>query len=622
MLNITTWATLHAREPETQKSVETAKEQWVARYLRAFNTGNVAELREALTDLYATSLLEGLGGDESAAAFRMETFRTAGPLMISAIPATAEPNIIWTRGAISGAWIGHQIELDPSGAATRHTIWRTRPPLAPVRPPVSSQDLARSVEDYFSRMAAAGLFSGTVELRKNGQVLHSGAYGVRDRRETVLLRKDTPSNIASVTKLLTSIAILKTVESGKLSLEDTIKKWIPEYPEPVAGRTTLRHLLTHTAGVAFDDDPRYIEEARNASTAEDLLRAQLNSAARVGFPLEFGEYKYSSEHIDLAALMMERATGRPWHDLVREHVLQPAGMSDTSFTPPVERAVGYSYSTTDLQNSRPILRRVDPLVPDHAKPSSHMWSTARDLARATTALVEGRLLGPEMRQAVLEPQQQAESLALFQLSSWVGLGSQGADDFGVRTVGHGGVYPGYSALIEHFPATGHTLTIASNTGEHTAYIAYQRILEMICGVPSDSVCSTTGEEDSGVAAIAAQSARFSQAYVDGDLETLVSIYASDGVAGPPGRTFVRGRDALRDLWRTREDVDVIRHRAVPEAIRVEGRIAYDWGYYSGATRVGSETRPFGGKYLIVWERGTDGVWRMAHDVWNSVPDDN
>lgn len=128
------------------------------------------------------------------------------------------------------------------------------------------------------------------------------------------------------------------------------------------------------------------------------------------------------------------------------------------------------------------------------------------------------------------------------------------------------------------------------------------------------------EAASEIAAIAAQSARFSKAYVDGDLDTLVSIYTADGVAAPGGRDFIRGREALREFWRTREGVDVISHKAVPEEISVAGRLAYDWGRYSGATRVGSEIRPFGGKYLIVWERGGDGVWRMANDMWNSGPD--
>lgn len=349
--------------------------------------------------------------------------------------------------------------------------------------PVPEEDLCQEVRAYLNAMTAAGLFSGQVELRKNGQVLLSETYGLRDRNDTPPVTEDTPFNIASVTKLFTVAAALSLVDDDVISLDDLIAKWIPEYPEPAASRVTLRHLLTHTAGIAFDDDPLYIEEARGATTAADLLRAQLNSAARVGFPFEFGAYKYSSEQVDLVAIIMERATGRPWTELAREYVLGPAGMTHTSFTPPPGHAVGYTFSAADLNGTVTELQPSTAILPPHAKPSSHAWSTARDLARLMSALVEGKLLSPEMTRAVLEPQEMAEEYPLFQLSSWVGLGTQGSDDFGVRTVGHGGVVPGYSAVIEYFPATDHLLTVVSNTGEHTAYIVYQRVLEMIYGVP-------------------------------------------------------------------------------------------------------------------------------------------
>ncbi len=471
-------------QPSADSQSVDQRTRWLSEYLDAYNSGDIGKLGSALGHLYSDPFLKGFGGSEKAAAFRLETFRTAGPLEFVPVPPTENPPIIWTRGRISRAWIGHQIEFDEAGKVERHVIWRTRPPVAPVMDPVPEDRLVQEVRDYLNTMAAADLFSGQVELRKNNQVLLSETYGLRDRNDTPPVTEDTPFNIASVTKLLTVVAALRLVENGVISLDDPISKWIPEYPEPAASRVTLRHLLTHTAGIAFDDDPLYIKEARGARTADDMLRAQLNSAARVGFPFEFGAYKYSSEQIDLVAIIMERATGRPWTELAREYVLDPAGMTHTSFTPPPGRAVGYTFSAADLDGNVTELQPSTAILPPHAKPSSHAWSTARDLARLMRALVEGKLLGPEMTRALLEPQERGEKYALFQLSSWVGLGTQGADDFGVRTVGHGGVVPGYSAVIEYFPATDHLLTIVSHTGEHTAYIVYQRVLEMIHGVPT------------------------------------------------------------------------------------------------------------------------------------------
>ena len=131
-----------------------------------------------------------------------------------------------------------------------------------------------------------------------------------------------------------------------------------------------------------------------------------------------------------------------------------------------------------------------------------------------------------------------------------------------------------------------------------------------------AVPATAREPDPEIAAIVAQSERFSRAYIDEDLESLIAIYTEDAVAGPPGRDFVLGRNALRRFWQVAEGTDVVAHRAVPERIVIEDGIAYDWGHYSGAIASNGETRPFEGKYLIVWRKGADGVWRMAHDMWS------
>jgi ketosteroid isomerase-like protein len=64
------------------------------------------------------------------------------------------------------------------------------------------------------------------------------------------------------------------------------------------------------------------------------------------------------------------------------------------------------------------------------------------------------------------------------------------------------------------------------------------------------------------------------------------------------------------------------HEAKPVELHVEGDMAYDWGYYGGQVMQDGEARPpFRGKYLIVWQRGTGGHWRIAHDMWNSLPSD-
>ena len=123
-----------------------------------------------------------------------------------------------------------------------------------------------------------------------------------------------------------------------------------------------------------------------------------------------------------------------------------------------------------------------------------------------------------------------------------------------------------------------------------------------------------------IAAILSQSRAFTDAYMRGDIDALVVIYAEDGIAATGGRDFVRGHDALLDFWALPEGRTVAHHAATPVELHVEGNLAYDWGYYEGAVTEDGEARPpFRGKYLIVWQREDDGRWRIAHDMWNSLP---
>ena len=74
------------------------------------------------------------------------------------------------------------------------------------------------------------------------------------------------------------------------------------------------------------------------------------------------------------------------------------------------------------------------------------------------------------------------------------------------------------------------------------------------------------------------------------------------------------------MWTLPDGRDILCHATRPEALTVEGDLAYDWGYYDGrAAQDGEPMDPFYGKYVIVWKRGTDGRWRMALDVWSRLP---
>ncbi|WP_412069847.1 YybH family protein [Rubrivirga sp. IMCC43871] len=145
---------------------------------------------------------------------------------------------------------------------------------------------------------------------------------------------------------------------------------------------------------------------------------------------------------------------------------------------------------------------------------------------------------------------------------------------------------------------------------------------LLVSARADAQAVVVAGDAADIVAIAEQSKALSAAYVAGDIDALVAVYAEDGIAAPGGRDFIRGYEALRAFWTLPEGRVVTRHQAVAEELRIAGDLCYDWGYYEGEMEIDGEARPaFRGKYLIVWQRDADGVWRIAHDMWNSLPAD-
>lgn len=142
------------------------------------------------------------------------------------------------------------------------------------------------------------------------------------------------------------------------------------------------------------------------------------------------------------------------------------------------------------------------------------------------------------------------------------------------------------------------------------------LLTMTACATSSPTISTEPDAEKERNRIIAQSREFSDAYVRGDVKTLVSFYDDEAVIAPPRRSFISGRNGLTRFWTTKPGIAVVAHKTTPIDIVVVGDIAYDWGYYEGAMGPEGSPEPFSGKYLIVWRKDDDGSWRMTVDMWN------
>ena len=198
--------------------------------------------------------------------------------------------------------------------------------------------------DAFLLAAEPNHFSGAVLVAKGDEVLFSRGYGYANYETGEKVSPETVFNIGSVTKQFTAAAILKLVEQGNLRLSDTLGDLFEDAPEDKAG-ITVHQLLTHTAGISRQDLGFRYDKA----SKEDFLTAFFASTLAT----EPGtRHEYANTGYILLAAIVEQASGQPFEDYLQQHLLEPAGLSQTGYLQPDWRkdriANGYYF---DLQTA-------------------------------------------------------------------------------------------------------------------------------------------------------------------------------------------------------------------------------------------------------------------------------
>lgn len=246
--------------------------------------------------------------------------------------------------------------------------------LAPVARSSQSRDLEGSTEEYLRPYVHMNHFAGTVLLARGDDILVHRALGLADRELGVPFTIETRFRIGSITKDFTAALILSLRDAGRLSLDDSLARFLPDFPH--ADQIRIRHLLNHTHGVP---NWRGLPEANVLNATGVSLSEAVRILARQ--PLEFepgAERRYgSSGHLPLAQVI-ETATGSSYANALRRHLLEPLDLGDTGSLEGLELVphLAASYVPSGLP---PWLEHPPPAHPAITVGSGSLFSTARDL---------------------------------------------------------------------------------------------------------------------------------------------------------------------------------------------------------------------------------------------------
>lgn len=328
--------------------------------------------------------------------------------------------------------------------------------------PEGTAPLGQRIDAVFAHYDE-GLSPGVaVMVIRGGEVVHARGYGYADLERRIRLTPSTPVRLGSVSKPFTTTAILLLRDRGELDLDDPAVRWVPEI-ERFGDGVTLRHLMTHTAGLPDYYDELERREYRLEPADDDPLATNADFVATYrewGEPLFApGErYEYCNPCYEILALVIERLTGRSFGEFLEENVFEPLGMATAVVRdrPEVEipgRAIGYSPAGDGFE-----------LDDDHpgnwVVGAGGIYASLEDLRRFDQALDAGTLL----RRATLEEAWTPARLNDGSATQY-GLGWRRETLLDNPAVGHRGGWVGFRTFFYRFPETGTTLILLANHAE-------------------------------------------------------------------------------------------------------------------------------------------------------------
>lgn len=303
-------------------------------------------------------------------------------------------------------------------------------------------------------------FTGVVNLRRGGEQVFAGEYGLASPRWGAPNTAATRFDVASISKLFTSVAVLQLVERHKLDLDASIHEYADLSGTTISPKVTLRQLLTHRSGIA---DIAEEDEGENYAEvfAQYPCHTIINTADFVKVfadkPANFApgtQHRYCNAGYILAGLAIEHASGRGFRDYVHAEVFAPAGMAssayfDKRYAHP-DLAEGF-----DLDDEGRLEQNIYAYPPvGHADGGA--YCTAGDLHTFLAALRGGELLSPAWTEAFFTPQFPAGHPDVLQ-----GFGLEYRADRWWKE----GCSEGASGILQHFTGIGLDAVVLANSAE-------------------------------------------------------------------------------------------------------------------------------------------------------------
>lgn len=336
-----------------------------------------------------------------------------------------------------------------------------------------SQHIA-DIDSYLSHLAATGAFSGSVLLARGDTVLLSKGYGQADEENNIPNTSQTRFRIGSNTKQFTAMAILLLQERGKLHIQDSVCRYVPDCP-PDWHPITIHNLLTHTSGIPdYINSPDFPPLIGTPATPEQLVARFKNQ------PLLFppgDHWQYSNSGYTLLGYIIERVSGESYAQFLQDNIFGPLHLDNTGYDSnnpqPPEHANGYLSA-----HNKPVYLDMSEFYAAGA-----LYSTVEDLYRWDQALLSDQLVSQQTMDAMFTPYIPCPSGGCA-LSSDIGYGYGWfiANESNHRLIYHWGHIDGFFTSNGFYPQDRVIVVVLSNLETTDVFGTSDKLGKMLVGI--------------------------------------------------------------------------------------------------------------------------------------------
>jgi D-alanyl-D-alanine carboxypeptidase len=354
---------------------------------------------------------------------------------------------------------------------------------------LSTADLDAIVQRVIAQEHVVG--ASVLVARGDRILLHKG-YGFADLALEAPAKDETVYHVVGPMLPFTGIAVMQQVERGKLSLDDDIAKFIPEFPLQ-GHHVTVRQLLNHTSGIVdyhYLGDP--IEATSRQPKALDEVMALYAGKNWVNDPGK--KWDWSISGFNLLVTIVERVTGQSFPDYVQQNIFKPAGVKSTSYCDDFTLTHGLAHAYRKVGGGYVEARENDMAYNSDLR----FCSTVGDLLQLWRAIQQKHLVRPETFQQMTTAEGAAQHMSAQDpkaqygfamiLNHEEGLNQEGHQQEGLqkedhRRIGQHGSLMGYSGSLYDFPQDNLTIVVLTNTEDQNAYAITRALGRAILGLP-------------------------------------------------------------------------------------------------------------------------------------------